>query len=154
MSDHRIRHANLKIVYNSILSLSTHAILTNTKSLVIISPTAMENIDPSVNMESYPSTSHASSSSVPPDDAKDVVRILRKDEYKAAAKCLAEAFEYDDVAMYFIKTGPRRKWTGKMWTGEDEWALHLFVMECIVYAHCLKGLATTVGPQYDCVALW
>lgn len=84
----------------------------------------------------------------------DAVRVLRKDEYKAAAQCLAEAFRHDDVAMYFVKTGPRNNWTGKAWTSEDEWALHVFVMECIVHAHILRGLATTVGPKYDCVALW
>ena len=75
-------------------------------------------------------------------------RILRLDEYKEAAHTLAEAFFADDVAMYFIETGDR------VLTPKQKWDLHVSILEKVVYAHCLRGLATTVGPNYDCVALW
>lgn len=77
------------------------------------------------------------------------VRILRKDEYKEAALCLAEAFKNDDVAMYFVRTGDRRDWTA-----EEEWNLHVYIMECVTHAHLLRGIVTAIGPNYDCVALW
>ena len=77
------------------------------------------------------------------------IRKLDVSEYKPAALSLAEAFAEDDVVLYPIKTGDRPKWTP-----DDEWKLHLYVMECIVYAHCLKGAVYAIGPDYDCVALW
>lgn len=90
--------------------------------------------------------SQASSSSQPA--SHDEIRILDKSEYKEAALCLAEAFKDDDVVMYFVKTGERNS------DLDAEWKLHLHIMECITYAHCMSGLATAIGPNYDCVALW
>lgn len=77
------------------------------------------------------------------------VRIIKKGEYKGAALCLAEAFVADDVARYFIDTSDR-----SCWSEADKWQLHLSIMEYVVQAHCLKGMVTTIGPSYDCVALW
>lgn len=107
--------------------------------------------NPAVTLESLPSISQASSSNSAATDptATHQVRVLHKSEYKQAALCLAEAFKDDDVVMYFVKTGDRKKSTA-----DDEWKLHLHIMECITYAHCISGLATVIGPNYDCVALW
>ncbi|KAF6229269.1 hypothetical protein HO133_007385 [Letharia lupina] len=108
--------------------------------------------NPAVTVESLPSISQASSSSssaAAASAANHQVRVLHKSEYKEAALCLAEAFKDDDVVMYFVKTGDR-----KNFTAADEWKLHLHIMECITYAHIISGLATVVGPNYDCVALW
>ncbi|KAL6719204.1 hypothetical protein ACLMJK_003441 [Lecanora helva] len=107
----------------------------------------MEKCRDAVAIESIPSMSQASSSSHAASTYE--VRKLDKSEYKQAGLCLAQAFKDDDVAMYFIKTGDRPKWTP-----EDEWNLHLHIMECLAYAHCLKGSAFVIGPNYDCVALW
>jgi len=94
--------------------------------------------------------STSSTMSMPePIAAQNDVRILKTGEYKAAALCLAEAFVADDVARYFIDTPDRAHWSEA-----DKWQLHLNIMEYVVFAHCLKGLATTIGPNYDCVALW
>ena len=98
-------------------------------------------------IESMPSMSQASSSCR--SAATNPVRVLTKSEYKTAALSLAEAFKDDSVVMYPIKTGDR-----KDSTPEKDWKLHLHMMECIVYAHCISGLATVIGPNYDCVALW
>lgn len=107
----------------------------------------MEKIDAAVTVQSMPSMSQASSSSHAANTPE--VRKLDKSEYKQAALCLAEAFKDDDVAMYFIKTGDR-----PTWTPEDEWKLHVHILECITYAHCMKGSAFVIGPNYDGVALW
>ena len=107
----------------------------------------MEKQDTAAPIESMPSMSQASSS--PNAASASDVRVLGTHEYKQAALCLADAFKEDDVVMYFVKTGDRKKWTAN-----DEWKLHLHIMECITYAHCFKGLATVIGPNYDCVALW
>lgn len=70
-------------------------------------------------------------------------------EYKEAAQCLAEAFADDDVARYFTHTPDREHWTE-----EQRWELHVSILEYIVYAHILKGVVLTAGPDYGCVALW
>jgi len=77
------------------------------------------------------------------------IRVLGVDEYKEAALCLAEAFKEDHTTEYFVDTPDREHWTE-----EQKWDLHLSMMEYITYAHCLKGLVTTVGPDYGAVALW
>lgn len=105
-----------------------------------------------ITIQSMPKMSEASSSSSARSNGpseENGVRAIPKKEYKAAADCLAEAFWNDDVAQYFVKTKDTENWS------EDErWTLHVRIMRSIVLAHCLKGLALTVGPNYDCVALW
>jgi len=81
--------------------------------------------------------------------AQDQVRVLRLDEYKEAAITLAHAFKQDWVAMYVINVPDREHWTE-----EQKWELHVAVMEYLVYATILNGVATTVGPNYGAVALW
>ncbi|KAF2103113.1 hypothetical protein NA57DRAFT_33178 [Rhizodiscina lignyota] len=77
------------------------------------------------------------------------VRIVSPAEYKEVAACLAEAFKDDHLARYFIDVPDREHWTE-----EERWDLHVCIMEYITYAHCLKGLVTTIGDDYGCVALW
>ncbi len=98
-----------------------------------------------ITIESISSTASIRKPSI---TATDVL-VVRKSEYKAAALCLAEAFVADDVARYFIDTPDRAHWSEA-----EKWDLHLSIMEYLVLAHCMKGLVTTVGPNYDCVALW
>ncbi|OCL02386.1 hypothetical protein AOQ84DRAFT_184469 [Glonium stellatum] len=81
--------------------------------------------------------------------ANDSVRIVSIEEYKEAALCLADAFAEDDVARYFIDVPDREHWSE-----EERWNLHVEILEYVTYAHCLKGLVTTVGPNYGAVALW
>lgn len=77
------------------------------------------------------------------------IRIVSPHEYKEAALCLAEAFREDHVVRYAIDTPDRAHWSE-----EQKYNLFVQMMEYITYATCLKGLVTTVGPNYDCVALW
>lgn len=101
-----------------------------------------------VTIQSMPKMSEASSSSSG-QSQENTVRILPKDEHKAAADCLAEAFRDDEVARYFIDAPDT-----KDWSASEKWDLHVKIMRSIVLAHCLKGLVLTVGPNHEAVALW
>lgn len=79
----------------------------------------------------------------------DEVRVLTLADYKEAALSLAEAFKEDHTSTYFTHTPDRAHWTE-----QQRWDLHVKIMEYIVYAHLLKGLVVSAGPNYDAVALW
>ncbi|KAL8819544.1 MAG: hypothetical protein Q9223_002040 [Gallowayella weberi] len=103
-------------------------------------------------LHSIPKMSGASSSSSAPSRAPayhPAVREISLTESDAAADSLALAFADDDVAMYFVKMIETEGWTD-----EERWNMHVRIMRSIVNAHCLKGLVLTIGPNYDCVALW
>ena len=115
----------------------------------------MEKFGPIITISTTTSSSQSSSGTASPYLKPVSVpttykpRIIKPSEYKAAALCLAEAFATDDVAQYFIETGDRNKWSAA-----KKWDLHVSILEYVVSAHCLKGLAMTIGPNYDSVALW
>ncbi|KJX97137.1 hypothetical protein TI39_contig553g00011 [Zymoseptoria brevis] len=79
----------------------------------------------------------------------DGVRVLTLADFKGAAMSLAEAFRDDHSSMYFTHTPDRKDWSER-----QRWELHVKIMEYITYAHILKGLVLSAGPNYDCVALW
>lgn len=76
------------------------------------------------------------------------VRVVGIHEYKEAAAALADAFRDDHTTHYFLNT------PDSTMTEAQKWDTHVCMMEYITYAHCMKGLVTTVGPNYDAVALW
>lgn len=106
----------------------------------------MQKINSAITIKSMPVTVPSPKIMTMPDNQVRQVGIC---EYKAAALSLAQAFKDDEVAMYFIETDE-----SKHWTREEKWDLHLSIMEYLVHAHILKGLVTTIGPNYDAVALW
>jgi hypothetical protein len=77
------------------------------------------------------------------------VRTSNISEYKATAQCLAEAFAIDEVARYFIDTEDM-----SAYSEEYKWKLHCDILRYAVAAHCYNGIVTTIGPNYDAVALW
>ena len=77
------------------------------------------------------------------------IRIVSPSEYKEAAASIAESFREDQIVRYPIDTPDRAHWSEA-----DRFALHQQLLEYITYAHCLRGLVTTVGENYGCVALW
>lgn len=91
-----------------------------------------------------PTSSRCSTSST-----SSSVRVLGIEDYKAAAATLADAFSEDHVAWYFLDTPDRAHWSR-----ERKWELHVKILEYITYAHCMKGLVVSAGPDHDCVALW
>jgi len=81
--------------------------------------------------------------------ATDEVRVVGISEYEQAAQCLALAFAEDDVARYFVTSDDMIAYSG-----EYKWKLHCDIIRYITAAHCYKGIVTTLGPDYDAVALW
>ncbi|ERF68678.1 hypothetical protein EPUS_05739 [Endocarpon pusillum Z07020] len=103
-------------------------------------------LDARLSLEKCSSTADRVSAATP---LESQIRVVPPSEYKAAAQCLAEAFVEDLVIRYPIDTPDRAHWT------EDQrFTLHRQALEYITYAHCVKGLVTTVGDDYGCVALW
>ncbi len=102
-------------------------------------------VDDKIKKENITTTAaaHAANS------ADEGVRVLELHEFKAAALSLAEAFGNDHVSRYFLDTPDRESWTE-----EQKWELHVKIMEYITYAHLLKGLVISAGPNYGSVALW
>ena len=86
--------------------------------------------------------------SASPSDGAEV-RTFEISEYKAAADCLAEAFATDEIARYFIDTKDM-----SAYSDEYKWKLHRDILRYAVAAHCYNGIVTTIGPNYDAVALW
>jgi GNAT superfamily N-acetyltransferase len=102
-------------------------------------------VDSNITIEKKSSTADRMSAS----EHDSLIRIVEPSEYKEAAACLAEAFRKDHVVRYPIDTPDRQHWT------EDErFSLHREALEYITYAHCIRGLVTTTGEDYGCVALW
>lgn len=81
-------------------------------------------------------------------EATNTIRTLTKSDIDKAAYTLAQAFEHDEMSQYFTHTPDRQYDDSKLWD------VHFFIMKCIVRAHIQSGLATTIGDNYDCVALW
>lgn len=112
-----------------------------------IPPSAVGPIlDANISLEKRSSTADRVSATTP---SESQIRVVQPFEYKAAALCLAEAFADDHVVRYPIDTADRSHWTEA-----ERFDLHRQALEYITYAHCVKGLVTTVGDDYGCVALW
>ncbi|RYP10307.1 hypothetical protein DL765_008161 [Monosporascus sp. GIB2] len=78
---------------------------------------------------------------------EDHVRAVGIDEHKEAALSLAQAFARDDLAMYLVD--------GEVGSSDEEkWRLHVDIFRYLVAAHCYSGAVTTIGPDYEGVALW
>ena len=133
-----------KILIVVILSLIVLQVLTNQTGNLTkhLEQEVMEQISSSPNH-----TTMEKKRSVSPDLSE--VRTFTISEYRAAAQCLAEAFATDEVARYFIDTEDM-----SAYSEEYKWNLHCDILCYAVAAHCYNGLVTTIGPNYDAVALW
>ncbi|KAK7750506.1 hypothetical protein SLS62_007585 [Diatrype stigma] len=78
---------------------------------------------------------------------EDQVRAIGIGEHKEAALSLAQAFARDDLAQYLVD-GERGA------SDEAKWRLHVDIFTYLVAAHCYSGAVTTIGPDYEGVALW
>jgi hypothetical protein len=85
--------------------------------------------------------------SLVPEKWEDQVRTIGISECKEAALSLAQAFATDELAQYLLDA---EDVTGE----ETKWRLHVDIFNYIVAAHCYKGIVTTIGPDYEAVALW
>jgi GNAT superfamily N-acetyltransferase len=82
-------------------------------------------------------------------ESTEEVRVIGIAEYEQAAQSLAEAFAIDEVARYFIDTDDMAAYSE-----EYKWKMHCDILRYVTAAHCYKGIVTTIGPDYDAVALW
>jgi len=81
--------------------------------------------------------------------SSEEVRVIGISEYEQAAQSLAEAFAVDEVARYFIDTPDMEGYSE-----EYKHKLHCSILRYVTAAHCYNGIVTTIGPDYDAVALW
>lgn len=102
-----------------------------------------------IKIENIPKMQEASSSEASATSEVQKVNSEAKIEVKGAALCLGKAFESDDVARYFVDTDDTAGWSDA-----KKWKLHLQIMKALVKSHAKHGLVTSIGPNYDCVALW
>lgn len=86
--------------------------------------------------------------SLVPVNWEDQVRAIGISECKEAALSLAQAFATDDLAQYLLDAEDAKD------DDEAKWRLHVDIFNYIVAAHCYKGVVTTIGPDYEAVALW
>jgi len=80
---------------------------------------------------------------------EDSVRVLGLSECKAAGLSLAHAFADDDLAQYLVDTDDTTDVSA-----EDKWKIHVDIFTYMVAATCYNGIAITIGPDYEGVALW
>ncbi|KAJ8112437.1 hypothetical protein ONZ43_g5398 [Nemania bipapillata] len=86
--------------------------------------------------------------SLVPEKWEDQVRAIGISEYKEAALSLAQAFATDELAQYLLDAEDVTE------GDETKWRLHVDIFNYIVASHCYKGIVTTIGPDYEAVALW
>ncbi|KAH8879654.1 N-acetyltransferase-like protein [Thozetella sp. PMI_491] len=87
--------------------------------------------------------------SLVPSRWEDTVRTVGIAEYREAAVSLAHAFATDDYAKYLLTSDDMAGLCP-----EEKWKLHVDIMAYAVASHYYDGLVTTIGPDYDSVALW
>ena len=85
---------------------------------------------------------------VPPNwDA--AVRTVTMPECKEVGLSLAHSFAADDLSQYLVDADDMAHLSH-----EEKWRLHVDMMTYITAAHLMKGIVTTIGPDYDSVAVW
>ncbi|KAK1256144.1 hypothetical protein MKX07_008403 [Trichoderma sp. CBMAI-0711] len=77
------------------------------------------------------------------------VRKIGLAECEQAGISLAHAFAADALSLYLLDGGEADRYSD-----EAKWKLHVRIMTYLVSAHCYSGVVTTIGPDYDAVALW
>ena len=87
--------------------------------------------------------------SLVPQGWEDQVRALGIAEHKEAALSLAQAFARDDLAQWLVDA------EGGGDNGDEaRWRLHVDIFTYLVAQHCYAGAVTSIGPDYEAVALW
>ncbi|KAJ4300307.1 hypothetical protein N0V88_002980 [Collariella sp. IMI 366227] len=103
----------------------------------------------------------------------ETVRTVGMKQCREAGLSLAYAFASDDYAQYVVSSddngadtddcsstdgegggGGGGGCTLSSATDEEKWRLHVDILTYTVASHCMSGLVTTVGPEFDSVALW
>ena len=87
--------------------------------------------------------------SLVPQQWEERVRVIGISECREAGLSLAHSFAADELSQYLLNADDMSGLSD-----EYKWKLHVDIMTYIVAAHCYNGAVTTIGPDYDAVALW
>lgn len=87
--------------------------------------------------------------SLVPPTWEDTVRTISMDESVAAGLSLSHAFATDPLSQYLLDGDDMGGYSP-----EARWKLHVALMTTVVASHVHKGLVTTIGPDYDALAIW
>ncbi|KAH6607526.1 hypothetical protein Trco_003839 [Trichoderma cornu-damae] len=86
--------------------------------------------------------------SLVPQHWEESVRKIRLTECEQAGVSLAHAFAADALSMYLLDGDEPGRYSD-----ETKWRLHVCIMRYLVSAHYYSGVATTIGSDYEAVAL-
>ncbi|KAL7963232.1 hypothetical protein V8C34DRAFT_300551 [Trichoderma compactum] len=111
----------------------------------VISKTAINTIDTAAS----PAVIVDRRRSLVPRAWEKSVRKIGLAECEQAGVSLAHAFAADALSMYLLDGDGEDRYSD-----ETKWKLHVRIMTYLVSAHCYSGVVTTIGPDYDAVALW
>lgn len=87
--------------------------------------------------------------SLVPPNWEAVARTATMSECKEVGLSLAHSFAADDLSQYLVDADDMSHLSH-----EEKWRLHVDMMTYITAAHLMKGIVTTIGPEYDSVAVW
>jgi hypothetical protein len=77
------------------------------------------------------------------------VRKVGMSECPEVGLSLAHSFAADELSHYILDGEDMAHISA-----ERRWKLHVNIMTYIAAAHIMNGVATCIGPDHDCVALW
>lgn len=77
------------------------------------------------------------------------VRHLNMSDCREAGLALAQSFAADPLSLYLMGVDE-----ATYWSSEKTWKLHVRLMQYSYASYRLRGIATSIGPDYDAVALW
>lgn len=80
---------------------------------------------------------------------ENTVRRIGVSECVPAGLSLAHSFANDALSMYVLDGDDRLEYSDEL-----KWELHVRMMTSLAFAHCYSGIVTSIGPDYDAVALW
>ncbi len=92
--------------------------------------------------------------SLVPDTWATTVRQIGMAECREAALSLAHAFAADGLSLYMVTPDFKSGKTTTSMSAEAMWRLHVDIMTYFVGAVAMNGMVTTIGPDYEGVALW
>ncbi|KAF4587385.1 acetyltransferase [Ophiocordyceps camponoti-floridani] len=103
--------------------------------------------DGSAPAETEAGSASPAPTSLTPSNWTTSVRDVPMSQRREASFSLAYAFAADPLSVYLLSgDGPQ--------SAEYTWALHLRIMSCTFAAYRIRGIVTTIGPDYDAIALW
>jgi hypothetical protein len=77
------------------------------------------------------------------------IREIGLGDCAAAGRSLAHCFATDPLSQYLVDGDDKARRSA-----EYRWKLHVAIMTTVVASHHHKGIVTTIGPDFDALAIW